>query len=77
MTIRVHLSRLMGERKERIVDVARATGLARNTLSGLYHEDALRLDFETLDKLCRHFNCGIDQILEFDPKAPPATKSAS
>lgn len=63
--IRVHLSRLMGERKERIADVARATGLTRNTLSGLYHEQAARLDFDTLETLCDHFNCRVGDLIEF------------
>lgn len=73
MNIRVHLSRLMGERKERIADVARSTGLTRNTLSGLYHEQAARLDFETLEKLCKHFNCTVADLLEYVPGEPVCT----
>ena len=67
MTIRIHLSRLVGEQKEKIADLQRATGLARNTLSGLYKEDVARVDLETLNKLCKHFECEIADLLEFIP----------
>ena len=63
--IRVHLSRLLGERKEKIADVQRATGLARNTLAGLYREDVARIDLATLEALCKHFECEVGDLLEF------------
>jgi putative transcriptional regulator len=65
--IRIHLSRLLGEHKQRIADVQRDTGLARNTLAGLYREDVARVDLATLDALCRHFGCEISDLLEFVP----------
>ena len=36
--IKCHLSRLMGERKLKIADVARESGLHRNTITLLYDE---------------------------------------
>ena len=65
--IRVHLSRLMGERKEKLADVIRATGLARNTVAGLYQESTARLDVATLNALCAHYDCTIDELLEYVP----------
>ena len=53
--IRCHLSRFMGERKMKIVDVARVTGLHRNTITLLYNETATRIDLDTVDKLCKLF----------------------
>jgi putative transcriptional regulator len=40
--IKCHLSKLMGERKLKISDVARDTGLHRNTITLLYQETATR-----------------------------------
>ncbi len=66
MAIRIHLSRLMGEKKQKIADVQRATGLARNTLTGLYRENVARIDLDTLDKLCKHFGCkSSSELVEF------------
>ena len=67
--IRCHLSRLMGERKMKIVDVARATGLHRNTVTLLYQESATRIDLDAIDKLCELFGCEVGQLLEFVPGA--------
>jgi putative transcriptional regulator len=63
--IRIHFSKLLGERKEKIADVQRATGLARNTLAGLYREDVARIDLATLEALCKHFECEVGDLLEF------------
>jgi putative transcriptional regulator len=63
--IRCHLARLMGEHKMRIADVARQTGLNRNTVSLLYNETAQRIDLEAMDKLCGLFNCSVGDLFEF------------
>lgn len=62
--VKCHLARLMGEKKMKIMDVARETGLNRNTVTLLYKETAQRVDFETIDKLCDLFNCKIEDLFE-------------
>jgi len=62
--IRCNLSRLMGERKLKIVDVSRETGLHRNTVTLLYRETASRIDLEAIDKLCQFFDCEVGELLE-------------
>jgi putative transcriptional regulator len=69
--IRCHLSVAMGRAKLRIIDVARQTGLNRSTVAGLYRETAVRVDLETVDKLCRLFNCQVGDLFEFVESAPP------
>ncbi|OJU18498.1 MAG: Cro/Cl family transcriptional regulator [Clostridiales bacterium 43-6] len=66
MKIKCHLSTLMGKNKLTIKDVCEKTGLARNTISFLYHEKVKRIDFETLVKLCTFFDCKVEDILEFE-----------
>lgn len=66
--IRCHLSKLMGEKKLKIADVARAIGVHRNTITLLYYEKAQRIDFEVLDKLCNYLGCDVSDILEFKEK---------
>ena len=62
--IRCHLARLMGERKLKIADVARETGLNRNTVTLLYKETAQKIDLDTIDKLCDLFECEVGDLLE-------------
>ncbi|MCP5286408.1 MAG: helix-turn-helix transcriptional regulator [Burkholderiaceae bacterium] len=63
--IKCHLSRLMGERKLKIADVARETGLHRNTVTLLYDETAARVDLEAIDKLCAFFKVPVGDLLEY------------
>ena len=65
--IKCHLSRLMGEKKLKVADIARDLGLHRNTITLLYDETATRVDLETLNKLCVYFGCRVEDILEFIP----------
>jgi putative transcriptional regulator len=65
--IKCHLSRMMGERKLKIADVARETGLHRNTITLLYNETATRVDMETIEGLCKLFLCNVGDIFEFVP----------
>jgi putative transcriptional regulator len=54
----------MGERKLKISDVARETGLHRNTVTLLYQETATRVDLEAIDALCRYFQVGVSDLFE-------------
>lgn len=63
--IKCHLSKLMGERKLKISDVARDTGLHRNTITLLYQETATRVDLEAIDALCRYFDVRVGDVFEF------------
>ncbi len=62
--IRCHMSRLMGERKMNIADVARETGLHRNTITLLYKETATRIDLDAIDRLCKLFGCTVGDLFE-------------
>lgn len=72
--IKCHISRLMGERKLKISDVARDTGLHRNTITLLYQETANRIDIDVLDILCKYFSVAVSDLFEFiDEKGPSNT----
>lgn len=68
--IKCHLSRLMGEHKMKIADVANATALNRNTIGLLYHEKAERVDLAAIEKICRLFNCQVGDLLEIIDGVP-------
>lgn len=64
----MHLSRLLGEQKKKIADIARDTGINRGTLTRMYYEEAERVELEVLDILCQYFECSIQELLE--PERP-------
>ncbi|WP_439504030.1 helix-turn-helix domain-containing protein [Methylophaga sp.] len=61
--IKCNLSVLMGARKLKISDVVNETGINRSTVTRLYHETTTRIDFETLENLCRYFDCEPSDLL--------------
>ncbi|MEW8086485.1 MAG: helix-turn-helix transcriptional regulator [Candidatus Thiodiazotropha endolucinida] len=63
--IKCHLSRIMGEKRLKIADVAKDTGINRGTLTRIYHETAQRLELDVLDKLCRYFECQVSDLFEW------------
>ncbi|MBM6874413.1 helix-turn-helix domain-containing protein [Fusobacterium mortiferum] len=65
--IKNHLSKLMGEKRYTIVQVAEKTGMSTSTISNLYNEKVKRLDFDTLEKLCKLFNCKVQDLIEYIP----------
>lgn len=68
MPIKVHLSKLLGERKLRASEVARKTGINKNTLSALYNENVSGVKFDTLEKLCKFLGCSIGDLIEYVAK---------
>ena len=62
--IKCHLSRLMGERKLKIADVTKETGINRGTITRLYHKTAVRVELEVIDHLCRYLQCDISDLFE-------------
>ena len=72
--IRCHLSTLMGTRKMKIIDVARETGLNRSTVRALYYEDWVRVERDSIEKICRLFNCKLQALFEWTPDETPAAE---
>lgn len=66
--IKVHLSRLLGEKKMNVAELARQSGLHRNGIAKLYNEETDGIKFETLEKLCEVLECRVEDIIEYIPR---------
>ena len=64
--IKCHLSKLLGIKKLKISDVANDTGINRGTITRFYHETAVRIDFEVLEKLCVYLECDISDLISLE-----------
>lgn len=63
------LSRILGERRISIAELQRQTGLSYVTLHSLYSDKSTRVDFKTLDLICRALGIQPGDILEHAPDA--------
>lgn len=62
--VKSRLPMLLGEKRARISDVCRETGISRTTLTALYYEKGKGIYFDVLVKLCAYFDCNVGDILE-------------
>ena len=58
----------MARKKINMSELAFETGISRNTISKIYHEETSRLDIITLEKLCKYFNCTIEEMIILNKK---------
>ena len=58
---------MLDARNKRLSDLAREAGVSSATAFSLYHNLNTRIDLETLNKLCRYFNCAVGDILVYVP----------
>ncbi|MBV9851037.1 MAG: helix-turn-helix transcriptional regulator [Armatimonadetes bacterium] len=81
--IRSKLRRLRFEKEERegrrltYEALQEETGLASNTLARLLKPEPIdRIDGQTLSVLCRYFECGVGDVLEYVPDEQPQGAAA-
>ncbi len=67
--IKCHLSKILGEKRLKIADVVRDTGINRGTVTRMYHETAQRIELDSLDKLCIYLECDVSDLFERVDKA--------
>ncbi|ABN61810.1 helix-turn-helix transcriptional regulator [Shewanella sp. SP1S1-7] len=64
--VKCHLSRILGERKQKIAEVSRDTGINRNTLHRLYNETATRVELDVIEVLCKYLDIQVGDLFELD-----------
>ena len=65
--VKFHLSKLLGERKMTQNELSRKTGIRNSTINELYHEIAISIKFEHIDKICEVLDCTADELFEYCP----------
>lgn len=57
-----HLSTILGEKKIKVAELSRDTGINKNTLHRLYNETATRVELEMIEKLCLYLDIDINDL---------------
>mgnify|MGYP000409789840 FL=1 len=64
LILKCNLSRILGEKRLKVSDVARDTNINRGTITRLYNETATRVELEVLETLCKYLDVEIGELLE-------------
>ena len=65
--IKNNLSRLLGERRMKMTELCKLTGLSKNTVFRIYHDKVSNFSLESVDKICNALNCNVQDIFEYIP----------
>jgi putative transcriptional regulator len=65
--IKNKLSTIMGEKRIKMSELTRISGLTYETVFRLYHNKTKGIDFETLSKICYALECDIGDIFSYIP----------
>jgi len=63
--IKSNLAVLLAERKMRVADLVKETGINKSTLYKLYNDESVRINFETIDKICLALNIEVGDLLVY------------
>lgn len=67
--IKSNLAVLLAERKMRVADLVKETGINKSTLYKLYNDESVRIDFETIGKICLALDIGVGDLLILEKKS--------
>ena len=65
--IKIHLSKLLGERRMSQKRLSERTDIRRATINEMYHELVERVNLDYLSKICQVLNVKIEDLLEYVP----------
>lgn len=65
------MSKKLGELRMAQIELARMTGINKNTVNLYYNEMTDRVNLEHLDLICEALNCDLSEILKFTPNKIP------
>ena len=58
---------LLAERRMKVPEVSNKTNISKRTLYKIHNDQSTRIDFDTLDKLCKLFSVQVNDIIEYVP----------
>lgn len=65
--IKNNLSKILGEKRMKMAELQRLTGLGKTTIIRLYHNKTTNIDFNTMNKLCAALDCTAHDLFEYIP----------
>lgn len=66
--IKIKLNILAQNLGKSIVEIAKETGLNRNTITALYHNKVDGIKFETIEKICTTYGVTLEDLVEFSDR---------
>ncbi|MCP4323083.1 MAG: helix-turn-helix transcriptional regulator [Psychromonas sp.] len=66
--LKCHLSKIMGERRLKMSDVSRDTGINPGTIRRIFNETATRVELNVVETLCEYLKIEVGDLYELPKK---------
>ena len=58
---------LLAERRMKVADLIRMTGISKSTVHKIYNEQTSRIDFDTMDNICEALDIEVVDLFTYVP----------
>ncbi|MGP4974404.1 helix-turn-helix domain-containing protein [Psychrobacter alimentarius] len=58
---------LLAERRMKVADLIRMTGISKSTVHKIYNGQTSRIDFDTMDKICEALDIEVGDLFTYVP----------
>jgi putative transcriptional regulator len=66
--LKCHLSKIMGEKRLKMSDVSRDTGINPGTIRRMFNETATRVELNVVETLCEYLKIEVGDLYELPKK---------
>lgn len=71
MSIHCKLSSILGDKRIKMAELVRMTGVSKTTINGMYHDKVQKIDYSVINRICKALECTVGQLIEYVPDEEP------
>jgi len=65
LSVHCKLSTILGQKRIKVSELVRMTGVSKMTIYAMYHDRVQKIDYSVINRICKALNCDISDILEY------------